>query len=178
MKSAHFFHSLFILSALVACEKATHTAGDFKPYDGPIAMLEKVNLYYSDSARVKVKMKAPVENEYLNGNRIFPKGIDLTFFDILGDTNAILTSNYAIFDKNTGIYTVRGNVVIIGIKEYKKINTEELFWNPTTKQVYTEKFVRIETKEEILTGNGLTASQDFKTYRITKPTGIFSVKEQ
>lgn len=134
-------------------------------------------MLYSDSAVVKVEMKSPLQNEYENGDRIFPKGIELIFFDTDGLVNSTLTANHAKLDKKTGLYIVRGNVIITGVKEYKKMNTEELYWNPATKRVYTDKFVRIETKEEILTGNGLDAAQDFKAYKILYPTGVFSVNQ-
>ncbi len=182
MKSKKYsFFSIFLFSFLVfcqfSCKKASRTPQDFKPYDGPIAQFEKVKMFYSDSAVVKVEMHAPLQNEFENGDRIFPKGIDLTFFDTDGLVNSTLTAHYARLDKLTGIYTVRGNVIIIGVKEYKKMNTEELYWNPATKRVYTDKFVRIETKEEILTGNGLDASQDFTSYKILYPTGVFSINQ-
>jgi LPS export ABC transporter protein LptC len=177
LKSYNLILFFFILLFSISCNKGTVTPESFKPYDGPIATFQNVKMYYSDSALVKVEMKAETQNEYENGDRIFPKGIDLQFFDADGSVNSTLTSNHAKLDKKTGIYTVKGNVIIIGIKEYKKVNTEELLWNPATKRVFTDKFVRIETKEEILTGNGLNASQDFKSYKIINPTGVFSVKE-
>lgn len=168
---------VFLFIYLLGCKKATHTAQDFKPYDGPVATFEKVRMYFSDSAIVKVKMQANVQDEYSNGDRLFPKGIILDFYDNDGTINSTLTADKAKYEKKTGIYTVMGNVVITGVKEYKKLNTEELYWNPATKKVYTDKFVRIETQTEILTGNGLDATQDFKNYKIRNPAGVFSVNE-
>ena len=64
-----------------------------------------------------------------------------------------------------------GNVKLESIQKHQKLTTEELFWNRKDKQVYTDKFVIIETGEDVLHGQGLTAAQDFSTYRILKPTG-------
>lgn len=177
MSSNTIFFLIFFSLVTISCKKGNVTPENFKPYNGPVATFQNVRMLYSDSAIVKVEMNSPLQNEFENKDRIFPKGISLKFFEKDGSTNATLTSEHAKLDGKTGIYTVKGNVIIIGVKEYKKVNTEELLWNPSTKRVYTDKFVRIETKEEILTGNGLEASQDFKFYKIINPTGVFSVKE-
>ena len=160
-----------------SCNRKDKNPKDVKPYNGPTAVMNEVNMLFSDSAIVKVQLIAPVQNEYLNGNRTFPKGVLIYFYDNDGTLNSSLSGNQGKFDKEKNLYTVKGDVIITGIKEYKKLNTEELHWNPITKKVFTDKFVRIETKEEILTGNGLDASQDFKQYAIRNVTGIFAVKD-
>ena len=168
---------IFISFFIFSCQKENKVVKNQKPYTGPLAQLYNINTLFSDSALVKVQLIAPVQNEYINGDRIFPKGLLLYFFDKTGNTNSSLKANHGKVEKSTGIYTATGNVVINDLKEGKKMNTELLNWNPTTKKVYTDKFVRIETKEEILTGNGLEATQDFKYYKILNPTGVFSVKQ-
>ena len=57
------------------------------------------------------------------------------------------------------------------------LNTEELHWNTSKGDVFTDKFVRIETEDQILTGVGLTAKQDFSRYVIKNPQGIFNLDE-
>ena len=66
----------------------------------------------------------------------------------------------------------------MNIKNNERLNTEELFWNPTDEEIYTEKFVRIETEDQILLGQGLTADQDFSTYKIEKLTGELTIDDQ
>jgi len=160
-----------------SCTQATKKPTDFKPYDGPVMQMNDVNTLFSDSAKVKVQMLAPLQNEFLNGDREFPNGFVLYFYDAKGDTNSTMTANHGKLVKLTGIYTATGNVIIRNTKEGKRMNTELLNWNPGTQKVYTEKFVRIQTKTEILTGNGLDANQDFKYYKIRNPEGVFSVNQ-
>ena len=59
------------------------------------------------------------------------------------------------------------------------MNTEELKWMPQEHKVKIEKdkFVRIQTQNEVLTGMGLDANEDFKWYKITKPQGVFAVQK-
>ena len=57
------------------------------------------------------------------------------------------------------------------------LHTEQLYWNPKDGKVFTDKFVRIENGDEILTGIGLTANQDFSSYVIKEPQGTFILEE-
>ena len=57
-----------------------------------------------------------------------------------------------------------------------QLNTEALYLSTETETFYTDKFVRIETEDELLTGEGLTAKRDLSYYTLSKPQGLFNVK--
>jgi LPS export ABC transporter protein LptC len=146
-------------------------------YDGPFMELSNIETIFTDSSILRVKLKAPKQQEEQNGDRKFPKGVYVEFYDEEGEMSATLKANSGEYKKDRNLYTVRGNVIIENKVEKKKLNTEELFWNPQTKKINTNKFVRIETPEEIITGEGLEATQDFSDYTILKPRGVFSVEQ-
>ena len=75
------------------------------------------------------------------------------------------------------LYKGEGNVIVRNLKKKEQLNSEELFWNLKEEKIFTEKFVRIETEDEILLGEGLEASQDFENYTIKNPTGIISIDD-
>jgi LPS export ABC transporter protein LptC len=176
VKKGLLFSAILII-LFSACNTEKSAFENLKPYEGPMVQMTNVNTLFSDSAKVKAQLIAPTRNEFKNGDSEFPDGIVLFFFDTKGDTNSSLKANYAKLVKATGIYSATGNVIIENQKEGKTMNTEELNWNPNTQKVYTEKFVRIKTQTEILTGNGLDASQDFSSYKIRNPEGVFSVNQ-
>ena len=149
----------------------------FKKYNGPMLIGYNIFTNYSDSGKVKLRMWAPEQHELESGDRIFPKGIKIDFYE-KEKVSSTLTAKYATFSKVTGIYTVRNNVEIKSVDNQKKLNTEELKWFPQQHKVKIEKdkFVRIQTPTEILTGMGLDANEDFKWYKITKIQGVFNVK--
>ncbi|MBY0424317.1 MAG: LPS export ABC transporter periplasmic protein LptC [Cytophagales bacterium] len=164
-----------IVLGLSSCKKQEIVVFE-KPYSGPMMTAYNIETLYSDSGKVKVRLRAPVQFEYANGDRRFPNGIHIEFFKKNGEINSVLTANKGYYFKQTDNYKVTGNVVIENNVENKKLNSEELLWEPQLKRVSTDKFVRIQTPTEILTGIGMTASQDFKFYKILKPTGVFAVK--
>lgn len=168
---------LLLLAAVSGCKTPTRDPDKEVKYTGPLRESINVQTLYSDSAKVKVKVTAPLQQEYENGDAIFPKGIFITFFEEEGKPASTLQANYGRFDKQKDMYVARGNVIVQNIAKQEKLNTEELHWDRQKETVYTDKFVRIETAEEILTGHGLRSNQDFSRYKILKPSGIFSVKQ-
>lgn len=160
--------------AVFGCEEKPKK---YPTYRGPMVMAETVNTVYSDSGRTRVVLTAPLQQEWATGNRTFPKGIQIQFYDAVGNPESKLTAQKGYFDKMTEIYTAQGNVQVENLHEKRKLKSEELKWSRFEKRVYTDKFVRIETPEETLFGDGLTASQDFKTYKILKLRGTIPVNK-
>jgi LPS export ABC transporter protein LptC len=144
-----------------------------KPYNGPMIEVNKVETLYTDSSTLRIKLTAPKEYEFQNGDREFPKGEKIEFYDQHGVPSSVLTSNYGRYDKEKNLYFVRDNVIIQNLAEKKKLSTSELNWNPATEKVYTEKYVVIETPDQILNGDGLIANQEMSNYKITNVKGIF-----
>jgi LPS export ABC transporter protein LptC len=168
---------LISLTLVVSCGKKK--LEEIVPYNGPLIEVDNVVTLYSDSAVLRVRLKAPKEFEYQSGNREFPKGVDIEFFDNRGVKSSTLVANTGYYDKGRDIYTVTGDVKINSVQEHKKMNTEELHWNPHLDKIYTDDsvFARIETPEEILTGRGLVTNQQFTKYKFKDPAGVFTVHE-
>lgn len=166
-----------LLPVLLSCGGTDRNPDKEKKYTGPIMETANVYTLYSDSARVKIKLKSPLQQQYENGDGIYPKGLDLTFLDDKGQVTTTLRSNYGKYDKSTDSYRVRGNVVVRNLQKNETLSTEELRWDKQKRLIKTDKFVKIRTADEVLTGTGLEANQDFSRYKILKPAGIFSVKQ-
>ena len=164
---------------LAACHKKEE-----KPaviiYKGPLFETENVVTMMSDSARPHIRLTAPLEQMFENGDRLYPKGAEVTFYDRPG-TQVLNTvkAKWARLDNNKQLYTLRGDVRVANVPEKQQLNTEELFFNRTTQKIYTDSamFVRVQTPTEVLTGYGLTANQDFSRYGIFRPTGTFTLAE-
>jgi LPS export ABC transporter protein LptC len=159
-----------MLLLCVACHK--EEAKMQKDYRGPMVIAKNVQTIFTDSAQPKIDLTAPIQNEYATGNRTFPAGITIWFYNEKGERESRLTANRAFYDKATEIYTGRGNVVVENMTKHERLKSEELKWSRYEKRVFTDKFVRIETPQETLLGEGLTAAQDFSTYKILKPKGV------
>jgi LPS export ABC transporter protein LptC len=166
-------HPLCFLLLLLAFDCTQEEIKTYQKYNGPTLVGYNIFTNYTDSGKVKMRMWAPEQQEMETGNRKFPKGIKIDFYE-KGKVSSVLTAKYATFDKTTGIYTVQKNVEIKSTDQKRKLNTEELKWYPKEHKVRIEKDkqVHIQTPTEILWGNGLEAKDDFTWYKITKIKGV------
>ena len=57
------------------------------------------------------------------------------------------------------------------------LNTEQLFWDAKKHLIYSEKFVKITTQSQVITGYGLEANEDLSWYEIKKPSGEIEIAE-
>ena len=180
-KSPNAMRSLLSLSIAVLSLLSSGSikeAGKPIVFDGPLREAEDVDMLYTEKDKIKVNMKAKKINEFQNGDQEYPEGIYLEFFDEFGKLSSTLRANQAFYFKQENKWRGRGKVEVKNIQKKQQLNTEELFWKPEAKKIFTEKFVTIRLEnDEILYGTGLDAAQDLSTYTITKPEGEVFVKE-
>lgn len=173
---AYRLHIFLMLTVAVgACNQS-----DLKEplvYDGPQRIAEDVELYYTEDNQVKVKMIAPVVHEYESGDREFPEGLYLEFYDETGKLESTLRANEAYYFKKEHQWRGRGKVEVKNIEKNEQLNTEELFWKPAEEKIFTDKFVTIRQQTDVIYGQGLEAKQDMSDYVIKKPEGEFAVDE-
>ena len=164
---------------LLASCRGLDDSAPLKPvlYTGPIVETTNVETLFSDSAQLKFKLRAPLEQKYEQGDMWYRRGVLLTFYDGAGRVQNTLRGNVGHFDKVKDLYHVRGHVQVESAVKKQKLDTEELFFDQNKQRIYTDQFVRIETASEVLTGTGLTANQDFSRYTILHPTGTFTLKD-
>jgi LPS export ABC transporter protein LptC len=176
-----FFHfigkGLVVIIALVNCSCEKTDASKLKVYDGPIREAENIEMQYSEKEKVTVKIIAKRISEFQNGDRHFPEGVFIEFYDENGNVSSTLSANTAIYYKAEHKWKGQGKVEVKNIAKKEQLNTEELFWFPTSKKINTDKFVTIRNGQEVIYGTGLDAKQDMSEYNILKPEGEFAIED-
>ncbi len=167
---------LFILSfAVISC-----TQSELKEpveYTGPLREVENIELYNSENERIKLKLTGELFYEYANGDREFPKGVYIEMYNEFGRLESTLQANYAKFIKEKEHWLGQGKVELKNVIKNEQLNTEELFWNPKTQKIHTDKFVTIRQQGDVIYGTGLDAMQDLSDYAIGNVEGTIEVKE-
>lgn len=138
-----------------------------------------VTVNYTDSGNLKATIFAPQLIGYKkDGNEIvkMPKGVRGDFFNERGEKESYLTAEKGISYQTQKITEVMQNVVVVNNKG-ERLNTEKLIWDQKKQMIYTDKFVRITTANEVLTGDGMQSSQDFSNWVITKPRGRIAIHQ-
>lgn len=160
---------------LIACknndkEKKTNA------YNGPILESDDLNVILSDSGLVKVKVSTAKQLRYAQGDESYPKTVYVTFIDKMGVEYSRLRGDSARFSKSKNLYQIMGNVLVNNTKENQSLATEELFWNPSTRKIYSERKVNIKTpKQNFVALAGMDAEQDFSKYTLRKSRGTMLV---
>ena len=168
---------IFVISFLVLnCKSKTNEVLEIQEYTGPIREVGPANNYYSDSAVVKMRMEAPRQLDFSNGDSEFPEGLFLEFYDE-GILTTTLKADYCYKTAKDELWKATGNVVIQRIDNGDRLDTEELFWNARKEEVFTEKFVRIEKDGDLHLGEGLEAKQDFSYWKILNAQGTLPLSE-
>ena len=169
---------LFCIAFIIALCSCTKTEfNEPVEYKGPLREGENVELYSSENERVKSKLSAELFYEFENGDMEFPKGMYVEMYDELGGLESTLRANHAKYIKAEKLYRGQGKVELKNVQKNEQLNTEELFWNPVTKKIFTTKFVTIKEEGDVIYGTGLDAKQDLSDYVILKPKGEFEVNE-
>jgi LPS export ABC transporter protein LptC len=146
-------------------------------YTGPLREAENVENYNSENEQIKSKLTAELVYDFANGNREFPKGVYIEMYNEFGRLQTTLRANYAEYIKVEDRWRGQGKVEVKNIEKNEQLNTEELFWNPKTKKIYTDKFVTIRLQGDVIYGEGLDANQDLSDYAIAEPKGEFEVND-
>lgn len=150
---------------------------DLPLYDGPLSSMDSAITQMSDSGIVVMQLKTPNQNNFENGDREWPKGFYIEWYNSRGQVTSFFSANYVYYTKSENLYRAEGNVVVKSIVKQDQLNTEELFWNQDEERFYTDKFVTINSEDEVHTGEGMESNQDFTDYHIIKPGGTFSLED-
>ncbi len=133
-------------------------------------------IIYSDSAKVRVKINAPIL-EYYGGEKPyteFKKGIIAVFFDENQREDTRMSAKYAIKRGLQNVVEARNNVIVIN-KNGDQLNTEQIIWDQPQDKITSNAFVKIRTKDQVIYGEGLESNQSFTNYHILRPKGFINL---
>lgn len=166
---------IVMLVALWACNRKDAVAPAL--YNGPNREAEDVTMLYAEKDKLKIKLTGKRVLEFENGDREFPEGLFLEFFNEQGALISTLSANHAYFFKREYQWRGRGHVEVKNLETKEQLNTEELYWKPDTKRIFTDMFVTIREVNDVVYGVGLDAAQDLSEYVIRHPKGEFEASE-
>lgn len=172
---------IIVLLATVAmgCQRDEQAVNDFLARLEPnVERAEGVEVLYSDSARVQVRITADVMLTHLdnsNPRKEFPDGIYVEFFGGKEQVGGTLSAQYAEYLESKRVVVVRDSVVW-KTEGGERLDTEELHWNENKGKIYTDKMVIVSRPDEVIYGRGFEANQDFSNAKIKVVTGRKIIK--
>ena len=136
---------------------------------------EDVTIWYTDSARLKAKIKGDTLRRFIDRIKPFVEfegNVKVDFFNKEGVEDSRMVADYAIRYEKDGIVVARDRegVVLSNIEGDTLISTE-VIWNEKLDKIYTDRFVKIITPDRIIWGQGFESNNDFSKGRIKSVEG-------
>jgi LPS export ABC transporter protein LptC len=183
IRQSDFLVFLFILILVSSCENDIDVVKSISnPKILPDVTASKVETFYSDSAKLKVRILSPEFSDYetvANPYTEFPKGIHAYIYGDSANVIGEIISNYAIYYKSTDMWEARDNVIAYNPKG-ERLNTEQLFWDIRKKIFYSKKYSKITSPDgsQHIGEKGFEAQEDFNSYKLFGSSGQFMFKDE
>lgn len=127
-------------------------------------------------ANIKISAPKAVHNYSAKPYTEFPEGMSLYVYNTDGEIESTLTAKYGKMGDRSSEMTAKDSVVVTN-KKGEQLNTEHLIWDKKNSKIKTEGFVKIQTNDEIIYGEGFESNDDFSEAQIFNIHGIVRVKE-
>lgn len=144
----------------------------------PLLTTHNMDMMYSDSARLKIHMTAPMAEDFggIEQKTIFRQGIFVEFYDDSGSVNSSIRSQYAEDRPKEQLIIAKQKVVVVNIKG-EMLETEKLTLDRKTNRIFTDAFVKITTADQVIWGDGLDADAAFTEYEIKNIEGTLMLND-
>ncbi len=145
----------------------------------PTEIIYDFELKYSEEGRILFELNSPkAVNWSLQGILVFPDGFEVTFFDEDNSKKSYLRANYGENREHKKFMVAKGDVVITNFKTKETLNSEEMNWDQNKKLIFTDKFVKITTQDDVIYGDGgFESDEDFNVWTIKNPYGDIYINE-
>ena len=138
-----------------------------------------VDIIYSDSAKVKFQIKAPLLLQ-IQGKKpynLMPKTVNIVILDKDLTQMGTLTADTGIQNDIDRKIEFHKNVVAKNAKG-ETFKSEELIWDQATKKMHSNRQVQITMANgDIMNGTGFQSDQTLNHWTITQSTGLFNVTD-
>ncbi|WP_372776260.1 LPS export ABC transporter periplasmic protein LptC [Mangrovibacterium sp.] len=134
---------------------------------------EHFEMMYSDSAIIRFKLIAPRMIRYDQEKEPFiefPDGVEIEKYDGKMRVVSRITANYARYIDKEEKWMAKNNVIALN-ETGDSLKTEELIWEEKAGKIYSDQFVKIIKKDQIINGIGFESDQNMENWEIKKPTG-------
>jgi len=173
------YYLIFISSSIIflACDNTLSEIREISKNEDaiPTEITTDIELLYSDSAVVKVKIKSPkLIRQSINAElrEEFPDGLHVEFLSSNGSVSSYMDASYATRIERQGIIVAEDSVVVYNRKN-DKLETTKLIWSEIDQTMTTSRFVRITRPDpgDTIYGYGLTTDQEFSRFELKEVIG-------
>ena len=179
LKSSIAILSLGIAVLFFSCSNDIETIKAFSADEKkPTMIAEDYEVLHSDSTVITYKMTTPKLVRFEDDNDPFlefPEGVHIQQFDRKMNIISSIKADYAKYFEKEDKWIAKNNVVAVNA-DSDTLKTEELTRDEKKGKIYSEQFVKIIRKDQIITGIGLEADKDLSNWKIKNPKGTLYIE--
>ena len=178
-KAGTIFFLIIVLSitALTGCYKNIEMIPASAVLSLPSSTGKNIETAFNDSGKIQLVMITPLLEQYDNAEEPyfeFKQGIEVLFHDGNPEPVGTVTAKYAKYIDSKRLWELRDSVVVIN-EENEKLETELLFWNQQKDLIYTERFVKFTTEDQVIQGTGFESDSRLTKREIRNISGVIYI---
>ena len=147
--------------------------------ENPVGIAYNINMTYTDSARIKARLEAPVHLDFSHLSfkySEFPDGLKVIFFNEQNQENTVY-ADYGILYNQTKIVDLQGNVVLLSY-DGSRLETDQMYWDAEKEWLFTEEPFLFQNNDYNLAANRLDTNKEFSKFQTGKLSGTIAVEEK
>ena len=170
---------LFITTVIFSCQTNPQKMEALvKDLEEPVVISEDVEWFYTKNGLASHRLTSPKvlrfegQKEYIE----FPLGLEVFSFNVHGEDEAFMKSDYALQHLDDKTIEAKGGVLLENLKG-EKLETEFLVWDEKRGQIFTEELVKITKQGQLIIGEGFESNTSFSKYTLKNSRGIINLDQ-
>ena len=180
IKKSNIIILLFTATLVFSCQTNLQKMDELvKEIEEPVVISEDVEWFYTKKGIASHRLTSPKvlrfegQKEYIE----FPLGLEVFSFNVHGEQEAFMKSDYAIQHLDDKTIEAKGGVLLENLKG-EKLETEFLVWDEKQEQIFTEAVVKITKQEQLIIGEGFRSNTSFSKYTLKNSRGIINLDQE
>ncbi len=132
----------------------------------PSSILEDATIIFTTEGKKEAVIYADTLINFEAEDSTIAKNVKVDFYNEFGEYSSTLTSDEGLVRQKKNVFSVWGNVVVEN--DTARLDTQSLRWDPNTKLITTEDFVKLRRGTDVLTGYGMRADNRLENVQILR----------
>lgn len=140
----------------------------------PTLMYRNLESVVTDSGRVERRLLTPELKHFTypkeEARMEFPEGLNFITYKPNGVVRGQIKCKHAIYYEKEDLWELNNDVEAVSEKN-EILNTEQLFWDMKKEIIYSDKFVKITSEDDVIMGVGFDSDQNMDNWEIRDVSG-------
>lgn len=167
---------LTLATVVVSCRGKLDKADEINLGETPLQTLENMFAVQTRNGNVRMRMEAGVMQNFDNDTatwELFPKGVSVYGYNEEGLLETVLVANQGRHtvrksDKDE-LWAAFGNVVIHNVINLQTMETDTVYWDQKTEEIYTDCYVKLYSPDGFMQGYGMRSDDHARNAILHNP---------